>query len=295
MLFARGVAVSPRRSRVGVMAFRNIVRVDTKHQHAILPSCSSTIRCEASRIMNTKYSIHEEEGDYNSMTVSDLRELLRQRGLAISGIKAQLVERLESGAVNPGKIGNRSNTPRSEKKKSSRKVHVHNDHDSEKEMIDELAGLVNHLKSLEAGNDASIDPKRERMQDPNCQIRPKNLVFAKDREEESDNEWGDDEDYEEEEGEDDNDDSDLEDYNSDPNTTARAPQMDRSRSGGGETVSFKEDFQGTRVFVQGLPEEATWKDVSMLFLPIVLMTSLDNSYIQSSPHLSAQRSFQAKH
>ena len=229
--------------------------------------------------MSTKYSIHEEEeGDYNSMTVSDLRELLRQRGLAISGIKAQLVERLESGTIHPGKIGSRPTMPRKEKKQSTHRMTFdkdgfNTDREGENDVGYELLGLVNHLQNLEAGNDANTIPKRERtMQDLNREAVPRNLVFAKSGEEESDDEWGDDEDYEQEEEdeEDDQDDDGYDDNNSgdydmDPNKTARAPQTNRSRSGG-DTKSFKEDFQGTRVFVQGLPEEATWKDVSTLFL-----------------------------
>ena len=37
----------------------------------------------------------EETVDYNSMTVAMLRDLLDERGLAVSGIKAELVARLE--------------------------------------------------------------------------------------------------------------------------------------------------------------------------------------------------------
>ena len=48
----------------------------------------------------------ESDGDYESMTVSVLRELLRSRGLMVSGIKAQLVEQLGTGTVNPRKVGN---------------------------------------------------------------------------------------------------------------------------------------------------------------------------------------------
>lgn len=286
------------------MAFRNFVRVDTKHQHKIILS-SSSIRCHSTRFMRTKYSIKEEDGDYNSMTVSDLRELLRQRGLAISGIKAQLVERLESGTINPGKIGSRPKMPRNEKKKSNRisndKDEVNTDRDGENDMGYELFGLVNHLKSLEAGNDTNTNPKRERtMQDLDRQAAPRNLVFAKGGEEESDDEWGDDEDYEEEEEDDDDqDDSDYDgndsgDYDLDPNKTARAPQIIRSK-GGGETASFKEDFQGTRVFVQGLPEKATWKDVSTLSLSLLIVVLSVNFSHQILLHSSAQRSFQAKH
>jgi hypothetical protein len=266
------------------MAFRNVLRANIKGQHNIISSTSIVTtamenrvvasngisllpshRCNASRFMSTKYSIREEDRDYNSMTVSDLRELLRQRGLVVSGIKAQLVERLQSGEINPGKIGRSPKIQRNEMKKSNRmrsdEDRFNIDHGSENEMKDDLSGLVNHLKSLEAGNEAKT-VEREKMQNLNRQTGPKNLVFAKDGEEESDDEWGDDEDYEEESDDDgDYDDNDLDDDDFDPNTTtARTPPINRSRSGG-DATSFREDFQGTRVFVQGLPEEATWKDV----------------------------------
>lgn len=319
MLFAIGVASPSRSIHVCVMAFRNIVRSDMKRQHQLLSSAriaptkesvvtrydntflpDYSIRSGASRFMSTKYSIHEEDGDYNSMTVSDLRELLRQRGLAISGIKAQLVERLESGEINPGKIGSRQKLPRNnEMKKSNRMRSVEDraniDQGDKNETRDDLAGLVNHLKSLEAGNDAKTDPKRATIQDLNRRTGPKNLVFAKGGEEDSDDEWGDDEDYEEEDDDSDNDDNDIDDYDIDPNTTSRAPPINRSKSVG-DTTSFKEDFQGTRVFVQGLPEEATWKDVSYnASLNLVDYYSTAYSHIRLSMYSSAQRSFQPKH
>ena len=55
---------------------------------------------------SARYSVVESDGDYESMTVSELRELLRNRGLMVSGIKAQLVERLGTGTVDPRKVGN---------------------------------------------------------------------------------------------------------------------------------------------------------------------------------------------
>ncbi len=55
---------------------------------------------------SARYSVVESDGDYESMTVSELRELLCSRGLMVSGIKAQLVERLGTGTVNPRKVGN---------------------------------------------------------------------------------------------------------------------------------------------------------------------------------------------
>ena len=57
---------------------------------------------------SARYSVVESDGDYESMTVSELRELLRNRGLVVSGIKAQLVERLGTGTVNPRNLDRKS-------------------------------------------------------------------------------------------------------------------------------------------------------------------------------------------
>ena len=47
--------------------------------------------------------------------MSDLHELLRQCGLAMSGTKAQLVERLQFDAVDPSRLGNRPIPPSTNK------------------------------------------------------------------------------------------------------------------------------------------------------------------------------------
>jgi RNA recognition motif-containing protein len=122
-----------------------------------------------------------------------------------------------------------------------------------------------------------IHDLKERIHDLNRQSGASNLVFAMDGEEESDDEW-------------DSDDEDIvtfdsnglefdesDDYFDDPNETTDVPPppTGNRRNGGdgsggrtpGETstptspTTLKEDFQGTRVFVQGLPVEATWKDL----------------------------------
>ena len=43
----------------------------------------------------------EETPDYNSMTVAQLRTLLEERGLAVSGVKAELIARLEDDDASP--------------------------------------------------------------------------------------------------------------------------------------------------------------------------------------------------
>ena len=43
----------------------------------------------------------EETTDYESMTVPTLRELLAERGLTVSGVKAELITRLEADDAGP--------------------------------------------------------------------------------------------------------------------------------------------------------------------------------------------------
>tara|TARA_R100000008_G_scaffold86868_1_gene82191 strand:+ start:1697 stop:2152 length:456 start_codon:yes stop_codon:yes gene_type:complete len=46
-------------------------------------------------------SAAEPEPTYNSMTVNQLQDLLRERGLTVSGVKAELVARLEADDAGP--------------------------------------------------------------------------------------------------------------------------------------------------------------------------------------------------
>ena len=206
--------------------------------------------------MSTKPSLQD---NYNSMTVSELRDILKARGLKISGIKADLVERVLSGEH---KVGNRP--PRQKKEK---KVIMKNEEDDDVEIlaeeeddgsVDNLAGLVDHLKSME-NKDRQVEKKKSK---PRGGGEPNNLIFAKEGEEDSDSdeEWGSDDEYD------------------DPNSTAKVPEYEiqgEKRPPGKGSSGRKDfqlrngnqiDFQGTRVFVQGLPEEATWKDVSVVEL-----------------------------
>ena len=121
---------------------------------------------------------------------------------------------------------------------------------------DDLSGLLDQLREGEPQE--SIDQRRA----------PNNLVFAKEGDAYgSDDEW-----YDDDEGDDygefdpnktsfsfNDDNGDF-----DPNKTVGVPrgkERHGKRSEKPAAVTFREDFQGTRVFVQGLPEEATWQDV----------------------------------
>jgi len=163
--------------------------------------------------MSTNPSLNQDNNEYNTMTVSELRDVLKSRGLKVSGIKAELVERLESGAIN---VGNRPNI--SEKKKK-----------------------IEHRDNSEKGTSS-----------------PNNLVFAKEGEDDSDSEeeW-------------DSDDDEI-----DPNSTSGIPEYEiegeepqpqkrtkKRNNKQAENANFRDDFLGTRVFVQNLPEDADWKEL----------------------------------
>ena len=277
---------------------------------------------------SARYSVVESDGDYESMTVSELRELLRNRGLMVSGIKAQLVERLGTGTVNPRKVGNSrpmekntiTTTPptttrpkktmmatsssatkekerwtnstgeRRERKRNERPTPgeittTTVDTDDHGAVMNSRARRDERRRTPTTKNDNVVPPPftvEKRMQDPtdeiihdlkerihdlNRQSGASNLVFAMDGEEESDDEW-------------DSDDEDIvsfdsnglefdesDDYFDDPNETNNAPPPIGNRPPGRTvetattttTPTFKEDFQGTRVFVQGLPVEAHGK------------------------------------
>ena len=146
--------------------------------------------------------------DYNSLKVSELRELLKQNGLPVTGIKAELIERLSSG------------------------------------------------DSFDVGMEAN---------EINAHSMPSNLKFMKytDYSEEWDEEIIDD---------DDDDNNDATDTGFDPNKTVPVnPQGKKledkrdkkSRHANSATqVDTPDDFLATRVFVQGIPKDATWQDVS---------------------------------
>ena len=180
MLFA--LVASPSGRGAAVLAFRGSVL------HACTIRQASSV---AARFMISKTS----DEDYNAMTVAELREELRERGLAVSGIKAQLVERLASGEVNPKGVGN---LPKKKKKKkeeeTEKKKKVHNNEREEEgayrdDGVDDLAGLIEQVKSMDTG---SADATREQVGRRMASLSriSNNLVFASEGEEEgSDDEW----------------------------------------------------------------------------------------------------------
>lgn len=156
------------------------------HLSAGLHSTSSTAHSFRYDIRLMSSVSHSEE-DYNSLKVAELRDVLRERGLAISGTKAQLVERL-------GMSDGKSSTPKINAKR-----------------------MPNNLVFEEEGPD-EYSVVNDQKDDVKQSSRTAKTTF-------------------------------------DPNVTPEVvPASSRS---------FKEDFQGTRVFVQGLPKEATWQDVRL--------------------------------
>lgn len=326
---------------LAAMAIRTVASFRSSSSSSPLSGASSSMRRmirpstsnhDARRLFSNnnsaRYSVVESDGDYESMTVSELRELLRSRGLVVSGIKAQLVERLGTGTVNPRKVGNsrpmektiittaatkpkkammmsssaikekerwtNSTGERRERKRNERPtlgdittVDNTDDHGAmavmnsrarrdEKRRAptppknDDEVMIPPPFTIEQSANDPTeeiIHDLKERIHDLNRISGASNLVFAMDGEEESDDEW-------------DSDDEDIvsfdsnglefdesDDYFDDPNETNNAPAPIGNQPPGRvepattTTQTFKEDFQGTRVFVQGLPVEATWKDL----------------------------------
>ncbi|KAL7467531.1 hypothetical protein ACHAXS_007774 [Conticribra weissflogii] len=133
-------------------------------------------------------SVHS-DGYYSSLKVAELRGLLRDRGLPVSGTKAQLIERLASEGGQK-----REKTVQEEKPKKIPSNLTFEEEDSgEEEYSSDEEDKSEHVAQKSAKK-----------------------IF-------------------------------------DPNVTAELPTT--------SPRSFREDFQGTRVFVQGLPKEADWKDL----------------------------------
>lgn len=232
MLFA--LVVAP--SRRGVMSFtcRSVRRNNNLARRYAALHFSSTNQSQ--------------EKDYNTMKVSELRDLLRDRGLAVSGIKAQLVERLESERNNWGNPI-----------KPGKGKHIQLKFDDEFEnydgvVEDDLGGLVDQLGTIQGEPGMGSDAAERRKRNNSKTRMPSNLVFEQENDQDGDG-WDDDYD---------------EDEYADPNQTVGMPKRERSHRGkktvniNGEdddTATFKDDFRGTRVFVQGLGKDTDWKDV----------------------------------
>eukprot|EP00804_Cyclotella_cryptica_P006486 CCRYP_012784-RA/>CCRYP_012784-RA protein AED:0.09 eAED:0.09 QI:0/0/0/1/1/1/2/0/532 len=168
--------------------------------------------------------------DYNALKVGQLRELLKQRGMDVTGIKAELVERVSMGDVGGVDGDDRVDTRKIDNNGS-----------------EEIATSAHTM---------AVKEKANKLQDR----LPPNLQFLEEVPgvEDWDEEYIDDED--------DDDDDDVEEF--DPNkTVAASPRNDRGKNkgkrGGSDPAqtTLNDDFQATRVFVQGLPKDATWQDL----------------------------------
>ena len=184
-----------------------ISRTPSRMQHSVFlqtgfPSYSTSppsLSFNVIRLFSSASFYEEKKEEYNSMTVAELRDLLRQRGMAVSGIKAELIERLVMGG----------------------------EHSSPQDAESSLENVKKEKK--------------------NRRNLPRNLVFLKEGE-------GDDDDF-------DDDDFDDDDFDDDDDGREDGDRNHERNKGKKSATTFKDEFQGTRVFVQGLPTEATWKDV----------------------------------
>lgn len=217
------------------------------------------------------------------MKVAELRQLLKDRGLAVSGIKAQLVKRLETGRVGRKIVGNKPWKKAAVLKGENWKEDEDNndEHDNRNDSrsrggsdvnleedlaglgsvkddgLDDLAGIVDQLKTGEGGKAYEKKLGKRYNEQKDLNTPPSNLVFAAEGDEDDDDGWNDDDD---------------EDEGFNPNQTTGVPQYEPKKKRDGapqyekptkskDDATFKEDFQGTRVFVQGLPKDADWKDL----------------------------------
>lgn len=285
MLLALASSPSSRRCCTAT-AFRAALHLHL-HPHAVShnPVRGARHVAAAARSMSAR-------DDYNSMKVSELRQLLKDRGLAVSGIKATLVGRLEQSET--GKVGgtNRGDKPRKKKawkganREEGRNGLVDGNSDGgggydnlDKDLKglgklgddgeDDLAGIVDRLKAgygeqtnYEERMAKRYNEERTEKKTNDLNKRPSNLVFATEGDEEEDDEW-DEEDDEDDQG-------------FDPNQTAGVPRYERQnkrrdapqhqrQNRREDNVTFKDDFQGARVFVQGFSPDETWQDVRHLF------------------------------
>ena len=306
------------------MAFHNSFHANKMiHQkHAYSSAATATATTVASRYnrrtINSSarfMSSAQQQTDYNSMKVSELRDLLKENGLPVSGIKAQLVERLTDSNIQPraatdvpedkdttldikvvlqnpieddiaALVGQLQSDAEGEEKAATRRTikninklprqtkkmnRVDNLFDDDED--EDLVGLVDKLKNMDAGPSGSSKTGA-------ATSAPSNLVFAKENEHDDD-EWYDVDDDEFEGGDSDGEeDEDVKQDAVDPNQTFGMPEYEVSeespRNSRKSDVTFKEDFQGTRVFVQGLPEAANWQDVShvisFLLRPVMILS-----------------------
>lgn len=279
------------------MAFRstihthNVIRHNNPLSRGAITSMS-VISSKSSDDKNNARFMSTAEQDYSSMKVSELRELLKENGLPVSGIKAQLVQRLSSSNNAGVGVGSASASASASKPEVSVEKKVHkvtvvletgppdigtsDDDDGE-----DLAGLLSVLKNIKQVENAVEPTNNDVAEEEDLTVKentgkriknltkmPGNLVFAKEGEEDDDD-WDDahDDDFD---SDDDEDDDGISSNGSDPNQTVDIPRFEKkpaksprfekpAKSQEGDT--FREDFQGTRVFVQNLPKEATWQDL----------------------------------
>lgn len=87
------------------------------------PLASSMMASTRSARLNKRALASAGNGDeYRSMKVSDLRDLLRKRGLAVSGVKSVLIERLTSAPVSIKDVSNPQ--PKAKRAKKETKVSI---------------------------------------------------------------------------------------------------------------------------------------------------------------------------
>ena len=150
--------------------------------------------------------------DYNSLKVAELRELLKQNGLPVTGIKAELIERLSGGDDHDVDVGQKTNEINAHSMPSNLKFMEYTDYSEEwdEEIIDDDAD--------------DNDDETDKGFDPN------NTVHVKSQEKKTEGK--------------------------------QAKRRSRNAANSAAQEDTSDDFLATRVFVQGIPKNATWQDVS---------------------------------
>ena len=194
------LSTSFRQSRRIVAAFNGASSTNVSWpRHHLVSSRSSGILYMSS--MNRSH-------DYNSLKVAELRELLKQNGLPVTGIKAELIERLSGGDDHDVNVGEKTN----ESVPPNLKFMEYTDYSEEwdEEIIDDDAD--------------DNDDETDKGFDPN------NTVHVKSREKKTEGK--------------------------------QAKRRSRNAANSAAQEDTLDDFLATRVFVQGIPKDATWQDVS---------------------------------
>ena len=197
------LSTSFRQSRRTVAAFNGVSSNNVSWpRHHLVSSRSNRILYMSS--MNRSH-------DYNSLKVAELRELLKQNGLPVTGIKAELIERLSGGDDHDVNVGQKTN-----------EINAHS--------IPSNLKFMEYTDYSEEWDEEIIDDDADDTDDETEGFDPNNTVHVKSQEKKTEGK--------------------------------QAKRRSRDAASSATQEDTPDDFLATRVFVQGIPKDATWQDVS---------------------------------